>query len=117
MSFPVIRRLSLILVLGAASVTPISAEQEDPDSVVQLSPVLVRVLGSAIQTQSPTPVSVVAGSELTRANGGAFLEEALRAVPGVQIQNSASTSQRICWQPHSGLASVRGEGRRLPTSE
>ena len=87
MSFPVIRRLSLILVLGAASVTPISAEQEDPDSVVQLSPVLVRVLGSAIQTQSPTPVSVVAGSELTRANGGAFLEEALRAVPGVQIQN------------------------------
>ncbi|SVB24173.1 uncharacterized protein METZ01_LOCUS177027, partial [marine metagenome] len=86
-SFPVIRRLSLILILGAASVTPVSAEQEDPDSVVELSPVLVRVLGSAIRAQSPTPVSVVAGSELTRANGGAFLEEALRAVPGVQIHN------------------------------
>lgn len=78
-----------ILVAGAvalASGVP-AAGQEPPDSAVRLEPILVRVLGSTIGTEAPYPVSVVSGAELTRGTASAFLEEALRAVPGIQIHN------------------------------
>jgi iron complex outermembrane receptor protein len=50
-------------------------------------------------------VSVVSGEQLTRATQGAFLEEALRAVPGVQIQNryNFAVGERV---------SIRGFGAR-----
>lgn len=62
-------------------------EPQRPDSVVEIAPVLVRVLGSAIGTGGAQSVTVAEGAELTRGSGGAFLDNALRAVPGVQIQN------------------------------
>ncbi|MDA0329493.1 MAG: TonB-dependent receptor [Gemmatimonadetes bacterium] len=82
-----------------------SASAQEPDSVVRIAPVMVRVLRSAIGTQAPYPISIVAGPELTRGTSGVFLEEALRAVPGVQIQNrfNFAVGERV---------SVRGFGPR-----
>lgn len=72
--------------LSIVECSPLTA-QEPPDSAIRLEPVMVRVLRSAIGTEAPYPVSVVAGSELRRGSASAFLEEALRAVPGIQIHN------------------------------
>lgn len=96
------RPLVLSLLLGG--VGPLDA-QEPPDSVVPLEPVTVRILRSGVGTGTPFPVSVASGDELTRATGGAFLEEALRAVPGVQIQNrfNLASGERLA---------VRGFGAR-----
>jgi iron complex outermembrane receptor protein len=84
---------------------PASAQQERPDSVVPIEPIVVRVLRSSIGSGSPYPVTVVAGQELRRANPGAFLEEALRALPGVQIQNryNLASGERLA---------IRGFGSR-----
>ncbi len=91
--------LALFTVLAA----PVAAQ--DPDSAVVLDPILVRVLPSAIGTQAPYPVSVLTGPELTRATASAFIEEAVRAVPGVQIHNrfNFAVGERIA---------VRGFGPR-----
>ena len=84
---------------------PVAAMQVEPDTVIQIEPVLVRVLGSSIGTKAPYPISVVAGSQLTRATASAFIEEALRAVPGVQVHNrfNFAVGERIA---------VRGFGPR-----
>ncbi|MEQ9399559.1 MAG: TonB-dependent receptor [Longimicrobiales bacterium] len=81
-------RFRLLLVLGALAVNPAhSVGQERPDSVVRLEPLTVRVLRTSVGQGLPFPVSVASGDELTRARGGAYLEEALQALPGVQVQN------------------------------
>ena len=73
--------------------------------MVVIDPVMVRVLRSAVGTGTPHSVSVAAGDELTRGSSGAFLEEALRAVPGIQIQNrfNLSVGERVA---------IRGFGSR-----
>lgn len=103
-SLRTLARPVLSVLVALAALTPALRAQE-PDSVVVIEPVLVRVLGSAIGMRSPTPVSVVAGDELTRGTASAFIEEALRAVPGVQIHNrfNFSVGERIA---------VRGFGAR-----
>ncbi len=63
------------------------AAQADPDSAVMLAPIVVRVLRTPSGLGAAVPVSVVAGPELRRANPGVFLEQTLRAIPGLQIQN------------------------------
>lgn len=73
--------------LAALLTTPGFAQDPDPDSAVVLDPILVRVLPSAIGTRAPYPVSVISGTQLTRGTASAFIEEAVRAVPGVQIHN------------------------------
>ncbi|HSM62143.1 MAG TPA: hypothetical protein VK849_15150, partial [Longimicrobiales bacterium] len=86
--------------------------QERPDSVVPLEPVVVRVLRSTTGTGSPFPVSVVAGDELRRGTPGAFLEETLRAVPGLQIQNrfNLASGERVAVRGFGGRAQfgIRG---------
>lgn len=91
--------LALLALAGPA------AGQEPPDTVVRLDPVVVRVLRSAVGTGSPHAVSVVGGGELTRGNPGAWLEETLRALPGVQVQNrfNLASGERLL---------VRGFGSR-----
>lgn len=98
-------RSAIVLVAGFLISFPTQGVAQDPDSVVALEPVLVRVLGSTIGTRAPYPISVVSGPELTRANGSAFIEEALRAIPGVQIHNryNFAVGERIA---------VRGFGAR-----
>jgi len=100
------RRRALLPALAlAALLAPATAGAQDPDSVVVIEPVLVRVLGSSIGTGAPYPVSVLTGSELTRGTGSTFIEEAVRAVPGVQIQNRFNLAQ-------GERISVRGFGPR-----
>ena len=84
---------------------PALAQDPDPDSVLVLEPILVRVLPSTIGTRAPSPVSVLTGSQLTRATSSSFIEEAVRAVPGLQIHNrfNFAVGERIA---------VRGFGPR-----
>ena len=102
----VLRTLSVLLITLAATFSiSAPARAQDPDSTVTIDPVLVRVLRSTVGTGTPHSVSVVAGAELTRGTAGAFLEEALRAIPGVQIHNrfNLAMGERL---------SVRGFGSR-----
>lgn len=96
---------TLALLAGAFGAAEAAAWQERPDSVVEIEPVLVRVLGGSIGTGRPHSISVVDGRELTRGSGSAFLDDALRAVPGVQIQNrfNFAVGERV---------SIRGFGAR-----
>ena len=75
--------LMLPLCTGAS---PAEAQSTEPtDTVYELEPIRVRVLRSLVGTGAP--ISMVTGAELVRGRSGAFLEEALRALPGIQIQN------------------------------
>lgn len=79
---------STLLLLTVGLVSPLSAgaqSTEPADTVFELEPIRVRVLRSLVGTGAP--ISMVAGAELVRGRSGAFLEEALRALPGIQIQN------------------------------
>jgi iron complex outermembrane recepter protein len=99
-------RRTLVLSLMATVALPVSlAARQLPDSALTIAPILVRVLRSTIGSGTPYAVSVAAGPELTRGSAGAFLEEALRAVPGVQIQNrfNLAVGERL---------SIRGAGPR-----
>jgi iron complex outermembrane receptor protein len=103
-----IRRIALGLASAWPAVLvalPAAAQQERPDSVVPIEPIVVRVLRSSLGSGSPYPVTVVAGRELRRANPGVFLEEALRALPGVQVQNryNLASGERLA---------IRGFGAR-----
>ncbi len=104
---PVPRTYLLAFVAAALLLGADTAELEgqDPDSVVRIAPIMVRVLGSAVGTDAPYPVSVIAGPELTRGTSPVFIEDALRAVPGVQIHNryNLAVGERIA---------VRGFGPR-----
>ncbi|MDZ7779110.1 MAG: TonB-dependent receptor [Gemmatimonadota bacterium] len=93
------------LVASATVAVPSTAAQEPADSTVELAPLFVRVLGSSIGTGTPHAVTVAEGEELRRGSADAFLEEALRAVPGVQIQNrfNFAVGERL---------SIRGFGPR-----
>ena len=95
----------LLIIFTSTLVLTAPAWAQDPDSTVTIDPVLVRVLRSSVGTGTPHSVSVVTGSELTRATAGAFLEDALRAMPGVQIHNrfNLAMGERL---------SVRGFGSR-----
>ena len=66
---------------------------------------VVRVLRSTVGTGTPYAVSVASGDELSLGNAGAYLEEALRALPGLQIQNrfNLAVGERL---------SIRGFGPR-----
>lgn len=92
---------------GSAQVRPDSAaaSRSQPDSAVALEPIVVRVLRSSVGAGSPYAVSVAAGEELTRANPGAFLEETLRSLPGLQVQNrfNLASGERVA---------IRGFGSR-----
>lgn len=102
---PNIPALVVLALLGGLATTATSIAAQNPDSVVVLEPVVVRVLRSAVGSGSPYAVSVAAGEELTRGNAGAYLEEALRALPGVQVQNrfNLASGERIA---------IRGFGSR-----
>jgi iron complex outermembrane receptor protein len=76
------------LALGFALPPALQAQRPAvPDSVFELEPIEIRVLRSVVGAGAPAPVSVVTGKDLVRGRAGVFLEEALRAVVGLQIQN------------------------------
>jgi iron complex outermembrane receptor protein len=96
---------SILIALFGWSTLPAKTVGQEPDSVIQISPILVRVLNSTIETRAPFAISVVQGRELTRGNAPSFLTDVLRAVPGVQLQNRFNFSQ-------GERLSVRGFGPR-----
>jgi iron complex outermembrane receptor protein len=98
-------RTAATVALAALSAQPLAARQEEPDSVIELEPVMVRLLRGPVGVGSVAPISVVSGPTLTRATQGAFIEDAVRAIPGVQIQNryNLAVGERIA---------VRGFGPR-----
>jgi len=100
-----VKHATTLLVAAHLTISAPARAQERPDSVVRLEPVVVRVPRSAVGTGSPYAVSVAAGAELTRSHAGAYLEEALRSLPGVQIQNrfNLASGERL---------TVRGFGSR-----
>ncbi len=82
------------------------AGQEPSDSVAILDSVQVTVLGGPTSLgRVPFPVSIIEGRELRRGNAGLSIEEALQAIPGVQINNryNYAAGERI---------SIRGFGSR-----
>ncbi len=105
MSTPRILAGSLVGTAVLLLVVPLGAAQEPPDTVVSLAPLVIRVLTSALGTGSAHPVSVVGAEELQRGSVGAFLEDALRSLPGLQIQNrfNLASGERLA---------VRGFGSR-----
>lgn len=98
------RRTTTLLVAALSAGSSPARAQERPDTV-RLEPVVVRVLASAVGTGSPYAVSIATRDELARGHAGAYLEEALRALPGVQIQNrfNLASGERLM---------VRGFGSR-----
>jgi iron complex outermembrane receptor protein len=86
------RLLVRTLILGgllALPAAPATAQtQTDTVPTFNLDSLIVSVLGTPMRFgQSPYPVSVVGESDLRIGKAGMFLEEALQALPGVQVQN------------------------------
>ena len=82
------------------------AAQQQPDSVIPLAPLEVRVLRTPfLQNAAPLAVSVLAGDDLQRGRSGFFLAEALQGLPGIQMQNrfNPAVGERVA---------IRGFGAR-----
>lgn len=80
--------------------------QQPRDTVIQIDSVVVSVLrGPSSRERAPYQISILTGDELQRGNIGFSIEEALQALPGVQIQNryNYAVGERI---------SMRGFGAR-----
>lgn len=78
---------AVLLVCGAEAA---GAQTPDTDSIprYQLDSLVVSVLGTPVRVgESAYPISVVGRSELREGKTGMYLEEALQALPGVQVQN------------------------------
>lgn len=95
----------LLTVTGAHS---LQAQQQavEPDSVIPIAPVSVTVLRTPLQmTEVPYSISVNTEREIKLGKPGLSVEEALRIVPGVQVENrhNYALGERI---------SIRGFGSR-----
>lgn len=105
---PRLSRLALFLLLGTigrplAAQTPAPADTTDP---VALQGVTVTILRNPLPlAKIPYAVSVAQGPDLASAHPGLALDEALRAIPGVQVDNryNYALGERI---------SIRGFGAR-----
>ncbi len=99
-------RLVILGSLGLVIAGAAEAQTIDPDSVVELAPVSVTVLRTPLQMeQVPYAVSVNNELEIQRGKPGISVEEALRIIPGVQVDNrfNPALGERIA---------VRGFGAR-----
>ena len=100
---PFLLALLLLLTPGAALALP-----QTPDSarVVPVEPITVTVLRGPVEAgREPFPVASMGEAALREGKAGAFLEEALEGLPGVQVQNryNYAVGERI---------SIRGFGPR-----
>lgn len=102
-SFPAARTCAAFA-LACALAAPAAAQTDT--SAVGLDTVTVQVLGGTVpQLRAPFPVSVVREAEIRQARPGLALNEALAAIPGVQVDNrfNYALGERI---------SIRGFGAR-----
>ncbi|HSR43526.1 MAG TPA: TonB-dependent receptor, partial [Longimicrobiales bacterium] len=108
--------------LGAVLAAAPATAQEPGDSlpVYALDSLIVSVLRTPIVVgEAAYPVSVVGEEALRRGKTGAFLEEALGGVPGVQIQNryNWSLGERIAIRGFGARAQFGVRGIRLVVDE
>lgn len=107
------RRRGLLAVAAAAllfsgALAPVAAQAPGPDSVPRfdMDSVVVSIMVTPVRIgTSPYPISVAGRAELREGKSGMFLEDALRTLPGVQVQNrfNYAVGERV---------SVRGFGSR-----
>jgi iron complex outermembrane recepter protein len=104
----------LAVALVGAPLPPLHG-QEPGDTVSIHEPVIVRVLRGVAGAGGAQAVSVVSGPELTRGHPGAYLEEALRAVPGLQVQNryNLASGERVAVRGFGGRAQFGIRGLRV----
>jgi iron complex outermembrane receptor protein len=91
LSFPRVATIAAAIGLFlAASAAPAFAQGQEADTVptFNLDSLVVSVLGTPIRFgESPFAVSVMGESELRTGKTGMFMDEALRGLAGVQVQN------------------------------
>jgi iron complex outermembrane recepter protein len=88
---------------------------QEPDTVT-LPPLVVRVLLSPLpQEETPLSVSVLGHQDLTRGKAGIFLEEAIQAIPGLQVQNrfNHAVGERILLRGTGARAQFGMRGIRI----
>jgi iron complex outermembrane recepter protein len=113
--------LLLSWVAVAVVALPIAAEaQTEPlptDTVERVAhrPLLVRVPGPAFALGAPRPIAALAGDELSAGRAAVFLEEAVNALPGVQIQNryNFAVGERLAVRGYGGRAQFGVRGLRV----
>jgi iron complex outermembrane recepter protein len=89
---PMTRRLVRTAALAFAALpAPLSAQQEPPDTTIRpvaVAPVVVTVLRAPLPLAvAPAAVSVIDARAAQRAQPGLSLEEVLRGVPGLHVEN------------------------------
>jgi iron complex outermembrane recepter protein len=116
---PFVRRLRVVpLVIGLLLALDAGAglAQTPSDTVAHvLRPILVRVPGSAFALGAPRPIATLAGEDVRGARAGVFLEEAINALPGVQIQNryNFAVGERLAVRGFGGRAQFGVRGVRV----
>ena len=109
-------RCALIaLLLTTSWLSPAAARQGLPDSTaLPLRPILVRVPTSPAALGAPRPIATLSGRELG-GRAGVFLEDAVQALPGVQIQNrfNFAVGERLAVRGFGGRAQFGVRGVRV----
>ncbi|TVP45859.1 MAG: TonB-dependent receptor [Gemmatimonadales bacterium] len=105
---PSTMRLAAALILALALLVPdlSSAQAAPPSDTIRVEGVEVTVLRTPLRfLDAPLAVSIRGEEDLRRARSGAFLEEALQGLPGVQVQNryNPAVGERVA---------IRGFGAR-----
>ncbi|CAN5848225.1 TonB-dependent receptor [soil metagenome] len=111
---PVAVLLAAVFALAAGKADV--AAQEVPDTVpLAHRPILVRVPGSSFTLGAPRPIAALSGHELGGARAAVFLEEAVQALPGVQIQNryNFAVGERLSVRGFGGRAQFGVRGVRV----
>jgi iron complex outermembrane receptor protein len=109
-----------IILAGAASLLaalPVHAQQPaDTTRPIALEPVEVNILRTSMsEHMAPLAVASLGEAALRRARSGAFLEEALRGLPGVHVQNryNFALGERVVVRGFGGRAQFGVRGVRL----
>lgn len=106
--------LPLVLLLLAARARPLAAQQ--PLDTLALDSLTVTVLRGTVDPRlAPFALTVVDGPELSRGRSPTFFEDALEAIPGVQVQNRFNFAQgeRLAVRGYGGRAQLGVRGVKV----
>jgi iron complex outermembrane receptor protein len=105
------RRIHSAVLIALACASPLAAQQL-PDTVALDSLTVTVLRGTVDPRLSPYALTVLGGPELARGRTPTFFEDALEAIPGVQLQNRFNFAQgeRLAVRGYGGRAQfgVRG---------
>ncbi len=102
--------------VSVAFQAPADTLPDDALRPIELAPVQITVLRTPIsQDVAPVAVGVLGQRELRAGRSGAFLEEALQGLPGVQVQNrhNFAVGERISVRGFGGRAQFGVRGLRV----